>query len=93
MTTEHGGNSIGQIVANMPGGPFYTIQDVAVILKRPRDTIRRWRKHPLAPKPSQSFMFGRTKVYLWTDEDIEALKDWAGTIHYGRPTKKKEDDA
>jgi len=79
------GNGIGQSV---PAG-FYTTADAARLIRRSPDTLARWRKgkSPVF-KPSKSMKVGKTKVWLYSEDDIEKMKDIARSQKPGPKVKQ-----
>lgn len=63
--------------------PRYTTGEVAGMVGRSFDTIARWRRTGLV-MPSDSFMFGSVRVWLYTDDDVERLKELAKVQRPGR---------
>jgi hypothetical protein len=63
--------------------PRYTRAQAAEIVGRSVDTIVRWDREGIC-SPSDSRDFGETTVPLYTQEDIEALKDTARNMKVGR---------
>jgi hypothetical protein len=64
----------------------YTVREAADLVGRHPDTLVRWRKTNIY-KPSDSMKMGKIKVHLYTDADIEGMKQLAKVIHPGRPRK------
>lgn len=81
------GNSITQLVEALPGGPFYLTHQVALILGKSSDTIRRWRNTKGGIRPSKYAKFGELKVWLYTEQDLALLKMFVANVKPGRPRK------
>lgn len=78
------------LVARAEGGPFYTTSQVATMVGRSPDTIRRWAKKPeCAPTHRMPLGKGKAYVKLYTDADISRLKRYALKQHAG-PLRKGE---
>lgn len=82
------GNSIG---ANVPERT-YTRTRAAYLVNRSVSTIVRWHKEGLYV-PSASMQSGKLKVWLYTDDDISALKQIARAQKPGRKPKARSSDA
>lgn len=68
---------------NIPEGT-YTRQQVAEKIGRSHDTIRRWHKTGVF-EPHEYLNFGSNKVWLYTEEDIQAMRRIAREQGPGRP--------
>jgi hypothetical protein len=82
------GASLRWQVKQLEGGPYYTTYEVADMLDRSWDTIKRWRdkkKHPNAPQPSTILRIGKLDINLYTEEDIQALRLWSAELKAGWP--------
>lgn len=67
--------------------PRYTTAQAAPLVGRDVDTLRRWKRKGVF-RPSERRPFGRTMVDLYTNEDIEAMRQIAKEIKPGkRPAK------
>ena len=78
-----GGNSIGTKIPEHT----YTRISAAKKVKRSPDTLRRWHQQGICI-PSKRMKAGKLTVYLYTEEDIVAMKQLAKTQKPGRPKKK-----
>lgn len=87
------GHGIVDMVSRLEGGHFYTIGQVAQAVGRDKDTIRRWQQdHPeLHPKHNMPLGEKGYKVWLWTEKEVETLKEFARNQKPGRPPTKKEE--
>lgn len=79
------GNTIG---ANAPEH-CYTRTTAAQKIKRSPDTLKRWQQQGICV-PSTYMNAGKLKVWLYTEEDLLALKRTAKTQKPGRKPKKKQ---
>ena len=73
---------------------FYTRAEAAYMIGRSRDTLHRWHKSGRY-QASKAMQVGKVQVWLYTDEDIEALKIIRDSIRFGRPidhTKSVHDE-
>lgn len=63
--------------------PRYTRAQAAALVGRDIDTLKRWKRQKVFV-PSSQREFGRLVVDLYTEGDIEALREIAKTIKPGR---------
>lgn len=75
------------IMSSIPEGN-YTRAQVAAMVGRTRDTIIRWHNSGVFV-PSHSKQYGKSKVWLYTDSDVEALRKIAKDMRTGPPRKEK----
>ena len=78
------GNTIGR---NAPDGTV-TTATAAFLVNRSVDTLRRWHKKGEFV-PSSSMQAGQLTVFLYTDEDIQKLKEFARRQRPGRKKQSK----
>lgn len=75
------------IKALVPDG-WYTVSDAAAQVGKSADTLTLWRKGSKKQEPvfipSGHMMVGELKVYLYSESDIEELKQIAKTRRPGR---------
>lgn len=80
------------LVSRADGGPFYTVSQVAQMIGKSKEQVKRyWQLKPNL-KPKYKMPLGEREdnfVWLYTDDDVRALRDYASKQHPGRP--KKED--
>lgn len=76
------GNSIGAIAPDRT----YTRSRAAYLVNRSPDTLKRWHRLGLCV-PSSSMQAGKLRVWLYTDDDIKQLKDFAHKQKPGRKSK------
>lgn len=69
------------LMSNIPDG-MYTRGQVADKIGRTRDTIKRWHDSGTY-KATHWHQSGKTTVWLYTDEDVAAMKQIARTIKSG----------
>lgn len=79
------GDSIGKTV---PDG-WHTPSQAAAKVGRSADTLKRWRVKRIYV-PSGWIRRGNLRVYLYSDDDVEALKVLARTIRAGRPSTSED---
>lgn len=79
------GNSIG---ANVPERT-YTRSKAAWQVNRSPDTLKRWHRLGLVV-PSQRMQAGKLNVWLYTDDDIKRLREFA---RMQKPGRKRKDAA
>lgn len=68
----------------------YSISEVAKLINRHIDTIKRHLRSGDLKKPQQAYaLYDHTKLgrYYFTDEDIKHMREFFKTIHIGRPRK------
>lgn len=73
------------IMASIPEGMF-TRSQVADLIGRSKDTIRRWHDTGLY-ESTHPKKFGEMTVWLYTEEDVENLRKVARETRPGRPRK------
>lgn len=79
------------LVARVEGGPYYTITQVAEMIGKSTDTIRRWVKEGSVPAPTNKMNLGEegnSFVWLYTKEDVEMMAAYATIVQRGRPRKR-----
>lgn len=74
---------IGALAAKT-GTNYYTVSQAAALVGRSADTLARWRKRRYVNAPSAQCDFDTEVVYLYTDDDIRELKEFAATMYPGR---------
>jgi hypothetical protein len=74
---------IDQMAADI-GIKLYTVSVAAEMVGKSADTLTRWRKLGYVNAPSQQIDFEKQTVYLYTDEDIRELKEFAKSMYQGR---------
>lgn len=80
--SEQSGNTIG---ATVPDG-WHTMAKAARLVGRSRDTLRRWKDDDIFI-PSGYMQSGQLQVALYSDADIEAMKELSKTLHPGKRRK------
>jgi DNA-binding transcriptional MerR regulator len=78
------GNGIG---IKAPEG-MHVRTDAARLIGRSPDTLKRWHQQGIAI-PSECMQAGKLRVWLYTAEDIEHLKEIAASQRPGRKAKAK----
>lgn len=73
---------ISEIVREM-NPPRYTTSQAAEQVGRHEDTLKRWRDDGTF-QPSEEATFGSTRVWLYTKEDLEAMRKIARDMKPGR---------
>lgn len=73
---------ISEIVREM-SPPRYTTSQAAELIGRHEDTVKRWRDSGVFV-PQHRERFGNTEVWLYTSDDIKAMKSIAREIRPGR---------
>lgn len=77
-TGWNGSNPIGR---NIPEG-YYTSAAVAEKIGRSQDTVRHWRRKKIF-EPSRVEKYGEVTVYLYSEDDVKAMRKIAGEIRPG----------
>lgn len=75
-TNEHpylNTSPIALVMAQLEG-TFYTITETSKITGIPVSTLRRWYRTSETKAPSKEVHNGKQKIYLYTPEDLEELK-------------------
>lgn len=85
MGNPYAGASLKYLAKQLEGGPYYTTSEVAVLIQKSIDTVRRYRKNAEAPQPSVLLRVGQVDMNLYTEEDVEALRVWMRTVKPGWP--------
>lgn len=81
-------NGGGAIQRNIPKG-YFTRSQVATEIGKSVDTVRRWHNDRIF-RARKSKKFGNTRVWLYTRDDIEAMKVIASTLTAGAKPRPKE---
>ena len=77
-----------EAVRKLRGGPFYTVHEVAEKIGRSVDTIKRWQKNQEKLRPFYRLELSeKSFVWLYTDEDVSQLAEYARNVKSGRPKK------
>ena len=80
------------MVSRVEGGPYFTISQMATMLGKDADTIRRWAKNNESLKPTHKMDLGDGSkgsfVWLYTEEDVQRYREHAKTVKVGRPRKE-----
>lgn len=74
-------------VRSLPGGPYFTALEVAQQLGCSVQAIRKYAKNKVTQAPSYEAPFGKLVIYLYTKEDVQALKDYIGNRRQVFPTQ------
>lgn len=61
----------------------YTVKEAAALVGRSPDTLVRWRKDGIY-QPSDSTNVGSLVVWLYTDKDIQAMRELVKELRPGR---------
>lgn len=72
--------------------PALRIGEVAKMLDRKPDTIRKWEQKEWIPEAQQWDIGGGGKkknVRFYSPKDVEAIRDLVSSVHQGRPRKDK----
>jgi len=84
QTHKHG---IGSLA---PEG-WYTVSQVADLIGRSPETIKRWQRAGFYQATNQMSV-GKLKVWVYSDDDVAAMREAIKTIKHGRPPKVRDDD-
>lgn len=77
----------GTIGMTVPDG-WFTVGQAAAQCGRSTDTLKRWARSGRF-RPSGVMRAGELDVSLYSERDIELLREVAANTHAGRPTKNK----
>lgn len=69
--------------------PAFKIGEVAKILGKKADTIRKWEARGWTPPQKKWNIGGSKEVRFYSADDVESMRDVAQYIHVGRPRKDK----
>lgn len=67
---------------------WVTISEAAKQVGKSVDTLRRWAQQ--GHGPSRTVRVGKLRVGIYSEEDIERLKEYAKTVRPGRPRRGRE---
>lgn len=83
-----------EMISRIEGGPYYAISQVAKMIGRDPDTIRRWQraKEELRPTNKMELGDGSTDQFVWlyTQQDVRNLRNYSATVKVGRPRKEED---
>lgn len=66
-----------RLIARIPGGPYYTVYELAFLIERDPKTIKRWlRGGKIGPASKTLEVYGEL-VYLYTADDVERFREFA----------------
>lgn len=74
-------------VRSLPGGPYFTALEVAQQLGCSVQAIRKYAKNKVTQAPSYEAPFGKLVIYLYTKEDVEALRAYISGRRQVFPTQ------
>jgi hypothetical protein len=74
-TKKKRGNPVRKFVERLDGD-FYITQDAAEMLGVSVQTLRKYRKDGITTAPSKWIPYGKTRVFLYTKEDVETLRQY-----------------
>lgn len=72
--------------SKMDNRVYYTVAQAAPMVGKSIDTLVRWRKAKHNDAPSMQIRMGQRDVFLYTEDDIAELKEFAVTMTPGRRT-------
>jgi hypothetical protein len=75
-------------VRSLPGGPYFTAQEVADQVGCSVQAIRKYAKNEVTQAPSFEAPFGKLTIHLYTKEDVQALKDYINARKQVVPSKR-----
>lgn len=82
-----GANTMGSIAP--PG--WHTKEEAARLVGRSKDTLKRWMQDGTY-EPGGFIQRGKLTIWLWSDADIERMRDIAKTKRSGRPRANKNNN-
>lgn len=80
----------GGVLNSIPEG-WHSPGQAGKIIGRSKETLKRWMKDGTFT-PSGYMLCGKLKVHLYSNEDIDELRDIAGNKKSGRPPYKEEEE-
>lgn len=72
-----GRSGFHKVIARIPGGPFYTVSEVAWVLEVNPKTIKAWIRHGKIKRASRYVEISGSLVYLYTTADLERIRRYA----------------
>lgn len=77
MPMPVGRSGFHQVISRIPGGPYYTVAQVAWIVEVDPKTVKQWIKKGKIPRASFYTEISGSMVYLYTDDDVERIREYA----------------
>jgi hypothetical protein len=74
-----------RIIKKLPGGPYYTVAEVAFLIERHQKTIKRWHREGARDadgllRPSKKTVIHGERIQLWTDDDVDRYRAYAESL-------------
>lgn len=69
-----------KLIADLPGGPYYTVGQLAFLIERTPTTVKRWIRDGKVAKASKKLKAYGQVVYLYTDDDVERYREYAESV-------------
>lgn len=66
-----------RLIAKLPDGPFYTVDQVAWMVERKPKTVKKWIRDGKIERASKLMKVYGELVYLYTVEDVERFRVFA----------------
>lgn len=66
-----------RLIANLPDGPFYTVDQLAWMVERKPKTVKKWIRDGKIERASKYIRVYGEVVYLYTVEDVERYRQFA----------------
>lgn len=71
------------------GEPLYTTADTALRIGKSIDTLRRWLREERVRGASYTLTFGKLDIHLFTERDVQRLREYAKSLRPGRPSTRQ----
>jgi DNA-binding transcriptional MerR regulator len=68
------------------GQVLYTAKEASELVDRSIPTLRRWRNRNFVEAPSKRLVWKKKVIYLYTEADIDELREFARDMKPGRRT-------
>jgi hypothetical protein len=76
-TAPVGRSHFHRLIHTLPGGPYYTVVELAFLVERTPKTLKEWvREKKVDPASKMLEVYGQP-VYLYTVEDVERFRQYA----------------
>lgn len=75
-------------VRSLPGGPYFTANEVAEQVGCSVQAIRKYAKNEVTQAPSFEAPFGKLTIHLYTEEDVQALKKYISDRQQVVPSRR-----
>lgn len=80
-----------QGIGNLAPDGWYTLSQASDLVGRSRETIKRWHSSGTYRATNQ-MRVGKLRVWVYSDEDIQNMREVAESMQFGRPRKDQKSD-